>query len=235
MAGKFIHKSTLEEVEANESGSLHSKDEVESDSLANSSVYNVLMDDLEAVQAYVNADKKAELTRKLSKSNVSKLTLNQSFKERTMDIAKDEKELKKMREDPEAYFKRMKAQIKLKAVKQFQEDLVTKKEEEENTNKIVTVLKDQFGRVMKKVAPKMNTKVLPSVNRKPRKKQRPKRKISFTEMQMKFYAEDAYNPMKNMPSPTLTDQHVIDAMKEADRFPIPEALIGRERNKAFTL
>ena len=37
--------------------------------------------------------------------------------------------------------------------------------------------------------------------------------------------------MQDQPKPTLTDKYIIDMMKEADRFPIPESLVGRRKNQ----
>ena len=54
--GKFAHTSALEDVEKENSASELS-DHSNTDSLANSSVYNVLMDDMEGVQAYLDAGK----------------------------------------------------------------------------------------------------------------------------------------------------------------------------------
>ena len=84
---------------------------------------------------------------------------------------------------------------------------------------------------MEKQAPKLRRKKRVSLNRKPVKRRPPQRLRSFTEIQLKFYAdEDIYNPMANYPKPSLRDMHVIDNMKEADRWPIPEALVGRAKN-----
>ena len=41
--------------------------------------------------------------------------------------------------------------------------------------------------------------------------------------------------MENYPKPSLTDQYMIDKMKLADRFPIPEALVGRSKKQPFVL
>jgi len=113
---------------------------------------------------------------------MSKLNMNKSFKkEDTLNVVDDPIELKLMRDNPEAYFKKMKAKIKLKAVKNFHEDEVRKKEEEEKKTDVTAVIKDKFGRVMTKVAPKMTSKKLPSFNRKPIKKVPLKRKVSFTQ------------------------------------------------------
>ena len=86
-----------------------------------------------------------------------------------------------MRDNPTAYFKKMKAKIKLKAVKNYHEDVVRQKEEEEAKTDVTAVIKDKFGRVMTKVAPKMTSKKLPSFNRKPIKRPPLKRHASFTQ------------------------------------------------------
>ena len=85
---------------------------------------------------------------------------------------------------------------------------------------------------MEKKAPKLRRKRKISLNRKPVKRQPPQRLQSFTEIQLKFYGDqDIYNPMHGYPKPSLTDKYIIDMMKEADRFPIPEALLGLKRKK----
>ena len=146
------------------------------------------------------------------------------------------KEAREMREDPDAHFKKLKAKIKLKVIKQYQEDVELKKQEFEKTNAPVTVIKDKFGRVMDKQAPKMSKKRLPSVNRRPRKRPPLTKKHSFTEAQQKFYgAEDIYNPMNNYPKPLLSDIYVINMMKEAGRYPIPEQLVGRSKREPYQL
>ena len=86
-----------------------------------------------------------------------------------------------MREDPEAHFKKLKAKIKLKVVKQFQEDEEKKKEQQELKNTVKTIITDKYGRVVEKKAPKMSKKTMPSLNRRPIKRQPPKRLRSFTE------------------------------------------------------
>ena len=144
----------------------------------------------------------------------------------------EEEDLEEMKNDPQAHFKKLKAKIKLKCVKQYQEDKLKQKEEEERAKQPVVIIKDKLGRVMEMKKPIMRNKKKPSANRKPIKKKPPKRLRSFTEIQLKFYAdEDIYNPMQDQPKPTLTDKYIIDMMKEADRFPIPESLVGRRKNQ----
>ena len=76
---------------------------------------------------------------------------------------------------------------------------------------------------------------VPSKNRLPVKRPPPQRKLSFTEAQMRYYgAADVFNPMLKVKK-KLKDSHLIDFMKEVDRFPVPEALVGRTANKPFRL
>lgn len=52
---------------------------------------------------------------------------------------------------------------------------------------------------------------------------------------MKYYgAADVFNPMLNVKR-KLKDSHLIDFMREVDRFPVPEALVGRTADKPFRL
>ena len=55
-----------------------------------------------------------------------------------------------MLEDPDAHFKKLKAKIKLKAVKLYQEDAERKAEEERVAKLPVVEVKDKFGRVVAK-------------------------------------------------------------------------------------
>lgn len=97
-------------------------------------------------------------------------------------------------------------------------------------------IKDKWGRVISKESVlNINQNKKPSKNRKPVKRKPPVRRQSFTEMQLKYPRDNIYNPMDNYPKPSLTDKYVIDMMKEADRFPIPEALVGRSKKQPFTL
>ena len=90
---------------------------------------------------------------------------------------------------------------------------------------------------MERKAPKVTTKRLPTTHNKvPVKKPPPKMLLTFTECQLKYYgAADIYNPVQNYPKPSLTDLHVINVMKECDRFPIPEAILGRKKFTRYTL
>ena len=60
-----------------------------------------------------------------------------------------------MREDPEAHFKKLKAKIKLKVIKKYQEDEERKKDEELRAQQVEVVIKDKFGRIMEKQVPKL--------------------------------------------------------------------------------
>lgn len=100
----------------------------------------------------------------------------------------------------------------------------------------VVIIKDKFGRIIDKIHPNMPKNKQPSKNRLPRKKPPPKRRLSFTESQMQYYgAKDIFNPMHNIKGPTLTEQYIIDFMKQVDRFPICEALVGRQPDRPYVL
>ena len=55
-----------------------------------------------------------------------------------------------MRRDPEAHFRKLKANIKLKSVKKFQEDVDRKAKEAARLASPETIVKDKFGRVIKR-------------------------------------------------------------------------------------
>lgn len=116
-----------------------------------------------------------------------------------------------MRRDPEAHYKKLKANIKLKSVKKFAEDVVRKEKEAARKASPETVIKDKFGRVIKRES--VSGKKKPSKNRPPVTRTPPKLRQSFTECQMKYYgAGDLFNPMSEMKQPTLTDQYIIGFM-----------------------
>lgn len=53
---------------------------------------------------------------------------------------------------------------------------------------------------------------------------------------MKYYgAKDIFNPMNDIVGPSLVDKEIIDFMKQVDRFPVQEALIGRTNGEPYTL
>ena len=145
------------------------------------------------------------------------------------DLDKEDfkKDLKLMKRDPQGHFDKLKARIKLKAYKKFEEDQVRKANEEAR----LAVAKDeeQFGVDGKK-------KKKPSKNRPPIKLEPPKVRRTFSECQMKYHgADDMFNPMKNIKQPTLTDQMIIGFMTQVNRFPIPETLLRPQTGKPFSL
>lgn len=100
----------------------------------------------------------------------------------------------------------------------------------------VIIVKDKFGRIMEKKGPLVSNGKKVSKSRLPIKREPPKRKLSFTESQMKYYgAKDIFNPMQDIQKPTLTDKYIIDFMKVTDRYPISEALVGRQPKKSYEL
>ena len=58
-----------------------------------------------------------------------------------------------LRKDPEAHFKQLKAKIKLKVIKKYQEDQLKKAEDAKKAAEPVVVIKDKFGRIMEKINP----------------------------------------------------------------------------------
>ena len=87
-------------------------------------------------------------------------------------------------EDPELHFKKLKAKIKLKAVKKYHEDLVRQEEEEKRAKEPVLVIKDRFGRVMEKRDPLMSNEKVPNSTRMPKRRPSLKRKASFSAQQL---------------------------------------------------
>ena len=151
---------------------------------------------MESTQKYVKKDLSMKLQKKEKfASKMASFKAGDIFAAMQEKKKKDKKdaqarETKMMREDPEAHIRKLKAQIKLKAVKMFQEDIKKKEEEEEKSKQPVVVIKDKFGRIIDKEGPKLMMKKQPSINRKPIKKKPPQRLRSFTEEQMKFYTND---------------------------------------------
>ena len=129
-------------------------------------------------------------------------------KERKIKAELDEREAARLRRaDPEAHFKQLKAAIKLKAHKKYQEDKQKEEEDAIKEKEPVVFIKDRFGRIMEKKDPKMSTtSKIPSKNRRPVKRAPPKRKLSFVESQMKYYgANDIFNPTSQSKKQSLTD------------------------------
>lgn len=58
----------------------------------------------------------------------------------------EEDETKLMLEDPEAHFRKLKAKIKFKVIKKYQEDKEKKAKEDAKAKDPVVMVKDKFGR-----------------------------------------------------------------------------------------
>ena len=84
-------------------------------------------------------------------------------------------------DEMDSHFSNLKAKIKLKTIKMYKEDVQTQKEIEEKAKEIPIVVKDNMGRVMERVYPKMRERRIPNVNRHPMKRAPLKRKKSFTD------------------------------------------------------
>ena len=200
----------------------------ETETLANSSIFNLLKPDSRVLDEQLpRAGDLAMTTVPMPES--AKLVEQKSDEVLTMVGTGANAD-----EDPEMHFKKLKAKIKLKAVKKYHEDLVRKEEEEKRANEPVLVIKDRFGRVMEKRHPLMSNKKEPNATRMPRRRPSLKRKTSFSAQQLQF---DDYVPvaLEDDGRPSLVDQIAIDEMKRYKRFPIPEALMHRPAKKSFKL
>ena len=126
-------------------------------SLADSSVYNQIVDDMSAVNAFIDT---AREQKQVMEQSLGGKTLGSQFKSKLSvggaedpqkllkSMQNEFKDLQERREDPDAHFKKLKAKIKLKVVKQYQEDLEQKKEDSLRAAQPVVVIKDKHGRVM---------------------------------------------------------------------------------------
>lgn len=193
--GNFAHKGVLEEISSDSHTS-------QTESLANSSIYKELVNDLEGISKKLEKER----VEAILKSPASPRSPNAAFLaiaasqttygETEKDTEDDETKL--MLEDPEAHFRKLKAQIKFKVVKKYQEDREKKAAEEAKAKEPIVTMKDKYGREMT-LKPKQRlttTNKLPNMNRLPVKRAAPKRKLSFTESQLKYYgANDIYNPI----------------------------------------
>ena len=143
---------------------------------------------------------------------------------------------RKAAEDPDLHFKKLKAKIKLKVVKKYQEDLEKKQLEEQKALEPVIVVKDRFGRIMEKKHPLLNSKKVPNANRKPIKVPPLKRKMSFSTCQLEYHdCLEMKNHLENGGKPTMMELETIKDMKKANRFPIPESLMGKPQKGKFRL
>ena len=114
----------------------------------------------------------------------------------------------------------MRAKIKLKATKLYQEDLKQKQDAEKLAKEPVIEVKDKFGRVMQKlVSGKAKSQEKKSESKSPKRRAKPKkvapikRKMSFTECQLKYLDKlILIDPMAEMKKPTRLDLLTIKKM-----------------------
>lgn len=112
--------------------------------------------------------------------------------------------------EPERDFGKLRAKIKLISLKRYEEDEKTKQDEEKA--KIAALNSSEGMEALKK-----------------RKKHAPiKRKLSFTDVQLKFNdINDLWRPEKDESGePSLYDKLTIDKMMKAKRYPVPEKLMN---------
>ena len=93
-------------------------------------------------------------------------------------------------------------------------------------------MKDEEGRVMERIYPTLTRKRVPNKNRHPIKR-KPVKKKEFTD-QFKF---EAVLPVTkaSLQKPTFTDLNTIERMKEMQRWPVPEMLIGRPQRGNYCM
>ena len=110
----------------------------ETETVANSSVYKMLRDDLSGFDQFMKKGKAEEFNKNRSAIELDGSEFNKTgFSDENMT------------KDPELYFQKLRAKIKLKATKMYQEDLKQKKEAEKQAP--VIEVKDKFGRVIERI------------------------------------------------------------------------------------
>jgi hypothetical protein len=110
----------------------------ETETVANSSVYKMLRYDLSGFDQFMKKGKAEEFNKNRSAIELDGSEFNKTgFSDENMT------------KDPELYFQKLRAKIKLKATKMYQEDLKQKKEAEKQAP--VIEVKDKFGRVIERI------------------------------------------------------------------------------------
>ena len=122
---QFMHKGSLEEIHSDSSAM-----RTATESIADSSIYKELADDMDGFLKFVEKQQKRE--EEIKKLEQQQISMESTMKSSTtqnmqhvslkeqMDKKKEEDiEMRILRQDPEAHFKRLKAQIKLKVIKKY--------------------------------------------------------------------------------------------------------------------
>lgn len=111
----------------------------ETETVANSSVYNMLRDDLSGFEQFMKKGKVEEAYKNKSAIDFDGSEFNKTgFSDENMT------------KDPELHFQKLRAKIKLKATKMYQEDLKQKKEAGKQAP-VINEVKDKFGRVVERI------------------------------------------------------------------------------------
>ena len=127
----------------------------ETETVANSSVYKMLRDDLSGFDQFMKKGKAEEFNKNRSAIELDGSEFNKTgFSDENMT------------KDPELYFQKLRAKIKLKATKMYQEDLKQKKEAEKQAP--VIEVKDKFGRVIERIVDGKKLPVTKNSSLKPR-------------------------------------------------------------------
>ena len=100
--------------------------------------------------------------------------------------------------EPDLHFKSLKAKIRLKISKDYQEDVIKKRQEELKALEPPIEVRDQYGRLMqRKTLLVSNQKRVPRKNRLPVKRPPIQVRKSFAAEQKKYSdADKMYNPLK---------------------------------------
>ena len=218
----------------------------EVDSLANSSCFNALQNDINSIelQQFIDKDNEAKEQEKLLKQiqpdAVKQPKTEKGTKKYKWKYVNEEKhkilygEVGKPDTDIEVEFRKLKAKINLKVVKQYQEDVKLQKEQEEKAKEVPIEIKDHLGRVVEKVFPKMRSKKIPNDPRRPIVRPPLVKRASFTDQ----YKNDYSAVLPHRPSKkeiTVVDEQAMEMMKKWSKFPIQECLLGREGKKRYKL
>ena len=141
--------------------------------------------------------------------------------------------------DPDQHIQKLKAKIMFKVEKKYLED---KKNEQAEKNKTkeeneFNVKRDLYGRIIEKKfkKSKMMSRKPTQLNRIPRQVPQLKRRVSFTEDKLLINVDLLTKSKRDFNKITPVEQQTIDRMKEFDRYPIPESLLGRQKVSKFSL
>ena len=167
----------------------------ETNTLANSSVYGRLHDP-DDVESFLNFYAQTKEEEGESDRPEGRPSARDPYK--TSYIKNKNKEAL---DDPELHYSKFKAKIKLKVVKDYQEDIKRQAEALRKAAELVLEVKDKWGRVIEKQRLFVtNKRRAPSLNRRPRKRPALRVRKSFAADQKRYAdADEMYDPLANLP------------------------------------